>query len=184
MRAAMVAAVNGPWEIKAVLQPDIEGLRLDGRLVTLGIDPDSIPVSLEDLIGRRIQVMENSQNGREYLHEALDFVAKGKVRVAVEHYALADAPKAYRRVVEGKVRFRPVSAIQRLTGSSGTSFAICAGRSELAAASGPSHRRARFKSYQCRRWPAGMRLGPQAAVRFSPWRRPQQSETSAGLLRA
>jgi D-arabinose 1-dehydrogenase-like Zn-dependent alcohol dehydrogenase len=108
MRAAMVAAVNGPWEIKDVPQPDIEGLRLDGRLVTMGVDPDPIPVSLEDLIGRRIQVMGSSQNGREYLHEALDFVAKGKVRVAVEHCALADAPKAYRRVVEGKVRFRAV----------------------------------------------------------------------------
>src|ERR1700676_4312214 len=79
----------------------IEGLRPDGRLVTMGTDAEPIPVSPEDLIGRRIQVIGSSQNGPEYLYEALDFVAKGKVRAAVERGAPADAPKAYQRVVEG-----------------------------------------------------------------------------------
>jgi alcohol dehydrogenase len=53
-------------------------------------------------------VIGSTQNGREYLYEALDFVAKGKVKVMAETYLLADAPKAYQRVAEGKPRFRAV----------------------------------------------------------------------------
>jgi D-arabinose 1-dehydrogenase-like Zn-dependent alcohol dehydrogenase len=61
-----------------------------------------------DLIGKRIQVIGSTQNGPEYLYEALDFVAKGKVKVIAETYMLDEAPKAYQRVVEGKARFRAV----------------------------------------------------------------------------
>jgi D-arabinose 1-dehydrogenase-like Zn-dependent alcohol dehydrogenase len=48
------------------------------------------------------------QNGSEYLYEALDFVARGKVKTIVETYPLAEAAKAYERVAEGKARFRAV----------------------------------------------------------------------------
>ena len=40
--------------------------------------------------------------------EALDFVAQGKVKTIVETYSLADAPKTYQSVAEGKARFRAV----------------------------------------------------------------------------
>jgi alcohol dehydrogenase len=83
----------------------VQGLRPDGRLVTMGADAEPLAVSLMDLIGKRIQVIGSTQNGREYLYEALDFAAKGKVKVIAETYLLADAPKAYQRVAEGKPRF-------------------------------------------------------------------------------
>ena len=86
----------------------IQGLRSDGRLVAMGADAKPIPVGLMDLLGRRIQIIGSSQNGPEYLYEALDFVAKGKVKVITETYKLDEAPKAYARVVEGKARFRAV----------------------------------------------------------------------------
>ena len=85
-----------------------QGLRPDGRLVTMGADAEPLAVSLMDLIGKRIQVIGSTQNGREYLYEALDIAAKGKVKVMAETYLLADAPKAYQRVAEGKPRFRAV----------------------------------------------------------------------------
>ena len=44
----------------------------------------------------------------EYLYEALDFVAQGKVKTIVETYPLAEASKAYERVAQGKARFRAV----------------------------------------------------------------------------
>jgi D-arabinose 1-dehydrogenase-like Zn-dependent alcohol dehydrogenase len=53
-------------------------------------------------------VVGSQQNGPEYLYEALDFVAQGKVKTIVETYPLAEAPKAYGRVAEGKARFRAV----------------------------------------------------------------------------
>jgi D-arabinose 1-dehydrogenase-like Zn-dependent alcohol dehydrogenase len=74
----------------------------------MGADAKPLPVSLNDLIGKRIQVIGSTQNGPEYLYEALDFVAKGKVKVIAETYKLDEAPKGYQRVVEGKARFRAV----------------------------------------------------------------------------
>ena len=44
----------------------------------------------------------------EYLYEALDYVAQGKVKSIIETYPLAEATKAYQRVADGKTRFRAV----------------------------------------------------------------------------
>jgi Zinc-binding dehydrogenase len=84
----------------------IQGLRPDGRLVTMGADSEPLSISLMDLIAKRIRIIGSQQNGPEYLYEALDFVAQGKVKTIVETYPLAEAPKAYDRVAEGKARFR------------------------------------------------------------------------------
>ena len=46
------------------------------------------------------------QNDREYLYEALDYVAKGKVKVITEKFSLDDIGNAYDRVANGEVRFR------------------------------------------------------------------------------
>jgi D-arabinose 1-dehydrogenase-like Zn-dependent alcohol dehydrogenase len=86
----------------------IQGLRPDGRIVTMGADVEPISISLMDLISRRIQVIGSQQNAPEHLYEALDFVAKGKVKTIAETYPLSEAPKAYQRVAEGKARFRAV----------------------------------------------------------------------------
>jgi len=65
-------------------------------------------VSPMDLLMKRIRIIGSQQNGPEYLYEALDFVAKGKVKTIVETYPLAEASKAYQRVVDGKARFRAI----------------------------------------------------------------------------
>jgi len=57
---------------------------------------------------RRIKIVGSQQNGREYLYEALDYVAKGKVKVVAETYQLDDVNRAYDRVAQGEVRFRAV----------------------------------------------------------------------------
>jgi alcohol dehydrogenase len=86
----------------------IQGLRPDGRLVLMGFEAKPLPVQPADLIMRRIRIIGSQQNGSTYLYEALDYAAKGKVKVFAETYPLNDAVKAYDRVVEGKVRFRAV----------------------------------------------------------------------------
>ena len=52
--------------------------------------------------------MGSQQNGREYLYGALDYVAKGKVKVMAETFLLNDIAGAYETVANGKVRFRAV----------------------------------------------------------------------------
>jgi len=60
------------------------------------------------LIGRRCRIIGSTQNGSEYLYEALDYVAKEKVKVIAETYSLDEINRAYERVAEGQVRFRAV----------------------------------------------------------------------------
>jgi len=86
----------------------IQGLRPDGRFVLMGFDSKPLAISPADLIMRRIKIIGSQQNGREYLYEALDYVARGKVKVIAETYKLADVNRAYDRVAEGRARFRAV----------------------------------------------------------------------------
>jgi alcohol dehydrogenase len=86
----------------------IAGLRPDGRLVLMGFEAKPLPVSPGDLIMRRLKIVGSQQNGREYLFEALDYAAKGKVKVVAETFSLNEINRAYDRVAEGKVRFRAV----------------------------------------------------------------------------
>jgi D-arabinose 1-dehydrogenase-like Zn-dependent alcohol dehydrogenase len=89
----------------------IQGLRPDGRFVTMGVGSKPLQVSLLDLIMKRIKIIGSQQNSREYLFEALDMVAKGKVKVVTETYSFDDINKAYEKVKNGQVRFRAVITI-------------------------------------------------------------------------
>jgi alcohol dehydrogenase len=60
---------------------------------------------------RRIRVLGSQQNGREYLYEALQIAATGKVKVITETYVLDEIATAYERVEQGKVRFRAVITV-------------------------------------------------------------------------
>jgi D-arabinose 1-dehydrogenase-like Zn-dependent alcohol dehydrogenase len=66
------------------------------------------PVSPVDLITKRIRILGSQQNSREYLYEALQIAASGKVKVIAETYALDEVARAYDRAEHGQVRFRAV----------------------------------------------------------------------------
>ncbi|MFQ5571994.1 MAG: zinc-binding dehydrogenase, partial [Rhodothermales bacterium] len=86
----------------------IQGLRPDGRLVLMGFEAKPFQLSPGDFILRRLRLVGSQQNGTEFLYEALDYAARGKVRVLTETYPLNEITRAYDRVAEGKVRFRAV----------------------------------------------------------------------------
>jgi len=56
----------------------------------------------------RHQITGSTQNDPAYLYEALDFVAKGKVKVMTETFPLENISEAYDKVANGKVHFRAV----------------------------------------------------------------------------
>ncbi len=100
----IIATSNSYKSASAALQ----GLRPDGRMVAIGFSNEPLEVSSDVLIGRRCRIIGSTQNGSEYLYEALDYVAKGKVKVIAETYSLDEINRAYERVAEGQVRFRAV----------------------------------------------------------------------------
>ena len=85
----------------------LRGLSPDGRMVLMGISAEPLVVTSE-IIGNRCRIIGWMQNGQEYLYEALDYVAKGKVIVIAETYSLDDIAQAYQKVASGNVRFRAV----------------------------------------------------------------------------
>jgi D-arabinose 1-dehydrogenase-like Zn-dependent alcohol dehydrogenase len=60
------------------------------------------------MLFKRIKIIGSQQNGAEYLYEALDYVAQGKVKSIIESYPLLEAAKAYEHIAEGRTRFRAV----------------------------------------------------------------------------
>jgi alcohol dehydrogenase len=86
----------------------IKGLRPDGRLVLMGVSATE-PLTLSpEILFKRGRIIGSTQNDREYLYEALDYVAKGKVKVMTEIFPLEEISSAYVKVANGNVRFRAV----------------------------------------------------------------------------
>ncbi len=86
----------------------MQGIRPDGRFVLMGLEAKPFQLSPGSFILNRLRIFGSQQNGIEFLHEALDYAAKGKVKVITETYPLDEIGRAYDRVADGNVRFRAV----------------------------------------------------------------------------
>ena len=85
----------------------LKGLRPDGRLVVMGASGETLPITSQ-FVFLRGRLIGSTQNNPEHLYEALDYAAKGKVKVIAEIYPLKEIARAYERVADGSVRFRAV----------------------------------------------------------------------------
>jgi alcohol dehydrogenase len=81
--------------------------QMDGRFVLMGVSTEPFTISPEILF-KRARIIGSTQNDREHLYEALDYVAKGKVRVMTEIFPLEEISNAYDQVANGNVRFKAV----------------------------------------------------------------------------
>jgi alcohol dehydrogenase len=84
-----------------------KGLRPDGRVILMGISGNETLIP-EDIIYKRGQIKGSMANDRQHLYEALDYVARGKVKVMTEIFSLENVNDAYDKVANGEVRFRAV----------------------------------------------------------------------------
>ena len=85
------------------------GLRLNGRLVSMGITTDG-PIAIDSmamLMSQR-QLRGSSQDERSDLSEALELVASGKVKPMIETYPIGKINEVRERLAQGKVRYRAV----------------------------------------------------------------------------
>jgi alcohol dehydrogenase len=102
--ADVLLATSNSW---AAVNDAAKGMRQYGRIILMGVSAEPLNYSPE-LVFKHVAMIGSSQNGPEYLYEALDYAAKGKVKVVAETYKLDEVVKAYDRVADGKVRFRAV----------------------------------------------------------------------------
>ena len=102
--ADVILATSNSYKATA---DSIKGLRPDGRFVLMGVSTEPFTISPEILF-KRARIIGSTQNDREHLYEALDYVAKGKVRVMTEIFPLEEISNAYDKVANGNVRFKAV----------------------------------------------------------------------------
>jgi alcohol dehydrogenase len=74
----------------------------------MGMSNEKLTIDPLSLFLNRYQIIGSQQNSPEYLYEALDFLAKGKIKVMTETFSLDNIGEAYDKVANGKVRFRAV----------------------------------------------------------------------------
>ncbi|AKU93945.1 Alcohol dehydrogenase [Labilithrix luteola] len=87
------------------LAAKVAGVLADIRIV--GIGGGSVPVGFFDL-AYEVSVSSPYWGTRSELIEVLELARKGAVKVEIETYSLDDAPRAYERLHEGKIRGRAV----------------------------------------------------------------------------
>ena len=102
--ADVLLGTSNSW---AAREEAAQGMRPDGRVVVMGVSNEPLHFNM-GMVMHRVRILGSGQNGPEYLYEALDYAAKGKVKVVAETYKLDEIGKAYDRVADGKVRFRAV----------------------------------------------------------------------------
>jgi alcohol dehydrogenase len=86
----------------------IKGLRPDGRVILMGVSSTETLTVSPEILFKRARIIGSTQNDREHLYEALDYVAKGKVKVMTETFPLEEISNAYDKVADGNVRFKAV----------------------------------------------------------------------------
>jgi len=86
----------------------VGGLGVDGTLLSIAAGMDAMPVAPAQLIGKRLAIQGWPSGSPKDSEETLNFCALTGVRPMIEEFALADAAKAYERMISGKVRFRAV----------------------------------------------------------------------------
>ncbi len=86
----------------------IKGIRPEGRVILMGVSSTDVLTISPETLFKRARVIGSTQNDREHLYEALDFVAKGKVKVMTEIFPLEEISNAYDKVANGNVRFKAV----------------------------------------------------------------------------
>jgi alcohol dehydrogenase/propanol-preferring alcohol dehydrogenase len=88
----------------------LQGLREGGRLVMANIDPGNsftLPAQSQ-FWARRQQILGASHDGLQYLAEALELVASGRVTPMIEQFSADRVNDAVERLRDGDIRFRAV----------------------------------------------------------------------------
>jgi D-arabinose 1-dehydrogenase-like Zn-dependent alcohol dehydrogenase len=84
------------------------GLRPGGRLVNMGLADGALSIDPATLMFGQRELRGSTQDERSDLYEALQLVARGKVKPSIETYPLSQVNEARERLEAGKVRYRAV----------------------------------------------------------------------------
>lgn len=106
--AAVVTAVA-----KAAFNSAVDAMRAGGRLVAVGLPPESMSLDIPRLVLDGIQVVGSLVGTRQDLAEAFQFAAEGKVVPKVALRPIQDINTIFEEMQQGKIKGRMVIAFNR-----------------------------------------------------------------------
>lgn len=106
--AAVVTAVA-----KAAFNSAVDAVRAGGRVVAVGLPPESMSLDIPRLVLDGIEVVGSLVGTRQDLTEAFQFAAEGKVVPKVALRPLEDINTIFTEMEEGKIRGRMVIDFRR-----------------------------------------------------------------------
>jgi alcohol dehydrogenase/propanol-preferring alcohol dehydrogenase len=86
----------------------MQGLSPRATVVLMGIAFDTFTVTNMAMVMGSLRILGSAHNGTQYLVEAMQLAADGKVTPMIEVFDKNQAADAYTRAAEGKARFRAV----------------------------------------------------------------------------
>jgi propanol-preferring alcohol dehydrogenase len=89
-------------------QQGVNMLRRGGTCVLNGLPPGDFPVSIFDVVLKRLTIRGSIVGTRKDMQEALQFAAEGKVKAITETVALEEINSVFDRLRTGKVQGRVV----------------------------------------------------------------------------
>ncbi|EXU76665.1 MULTISPECIES: alcohol dehydrogenase AdhP [Erwinia] len=101
--AAVVTAVA-----KSAFNSAVDAMRAGGRVVAVGLPPESMSLNIPRLVLDGIQVVGSLVGTREDLAEAFQFAAEGKVVPTVTRRPVEDINTIFDEMLEGKIKGRMV----------------------------------------------------------------------------
>jgi len=100
----VLATVTSAKAMGAVLG----GMGVNGKFIVLGADPEPLPVSIFQLLGKRVSVIGWPSGTSIDSQDTMAFSALTGVRSMNEVFPLERAAEGYERMMSGKARFRVV----------------------------------------------------------------------------
>ncbi|MGA5653927.1 alcohol dehydrogenase AdhP [Rahnella contaminans] len=93
---------------KSAFNSAVDAMRAGGRIVAVGLPPESMSLNIPRLVLDGIQVVGSLVGTREDLAEAFQFAAEGKVVPKVTKRPLGDINAIFREMEQGKIKGRMV----------------------------------------------------------------------------
>ena len=100
----ILSTTNSARQISAAFA----GLRAGGRLINMGLADGPIAIDPMTLMFGQRQLRGSSQDERSDLFEALQLLARGKIKPRIETYPMSEVNAVRERLAAGKVRYRAV----------------------------------------------------------------------------
>jgi alcohol dehydrogenase, propanol-preferring len=89
-------------------QSALQSLRRGGRMVLVGLPPESLPVPIFDLVLNGVSIFGSIVGTRKDLQETLDLAGRGLVTSMFEHAAMDDINDVFAHMKSGKINGRIV----------------------------------------------------------------------------